>query len=238
MKVNSKYLVAVTILTCCWGCGQNDKKVYDASAIHELDKLTETIGNLSSCSFTTNSHIVENAGAIDQQSDIYFRGADQMYIYSDRNDIRRGFWYDNGKLSILNFDKNEYDEVKVPATIMETIDSVHNRYGIDFPAADFFYPTFTDDLIAQFNVIVLNGSNTIDGADCHEIFATNQNLEVLIYIDKSTNLPKQFEIYHLDEKKGNSYVATFSNWRENPKLPENMFKFSPPSNAAKASIFK
>ncbi len=238
MKIDSKYLIAVAILACCWGCGENNKKVYDASAIQELDKLTETIGNLTSCSFTLNSQLVSSDGTSDRQSDVYFGGENKMYIFSDRNDIRRGFWYDGSKLSVFDFDNKGYDEVNAPRTIMETIDSVHNRYGIDFPAADFFYPTFTDDLMAQFDAIVLNGSKAIDGADCHEIFASNKNLEVFIYIDKSTKLPKQFEIYHLDEKKGNSFVATFSNWKENPNLSANMFKFSPPSNATKSSIFK
>ena len=161
-----------------------------------------------------------------------------MYFYVEREEFRKGFWYDGNQFSVFSYDENQYDVIDAPNTILETIDSLNKKAKIDFPAADFFYPTLTDDLIAQFDTIVVTGTKTIGEVSCLEINATNQNLDVYILIEEETHLPKQLEIYYLGEKTGDSYVATFSNFKTNPNLPDYIFEFSPPANSEKASLFK
>ena len=54
-----------------------------------------------------------------------------------------------------------------------------------------------------------------------------------------SNLPRQLEIYNFGaDGIEKSYVATFSNWREDPKLPAKLFEFSPPENAVESEILK
>ncbi len=241
MKQKLPTIVVLITVVALMSCGENKSGFYDQSAIQALDKLSETIGNLSSASFTINTEIVTNDGATDtivKQSDVYLSGSNQMYVYFSRADVRKGYWYKDAKLSVLDFDHDQYDEVPAPATIMETIDSIHNRYNIDFPAADFLYPTLTDDLMAQFDTIAVLGSKVIDDVSCKEINATNANLDVYMLIDEATNLPKQLEIYHLGERNGETFIATYSNWRTNPNLPDELFEFSPPASSTKTSIFK
>jgi hypothetical protein len=243
MKPKQLNFIFLFLVASLIGCNTANEGLYDEQAIEALDKLSETIGVMKSCSF---SLVIEEVKHVNgelipfyKQNDVYMGGADKMYFYSEKQDSRKGFWYNGSQLAVFLFDKNQYDIVDAPGSILETIDSVNRHYNIDFPAADFFYPTLTDDLIVQFDTIIVLDSRTIDEVSCIEINATNQNLDVYILIDAETYLPKQLEIYYLkEEKKGESYVSTFSNFRYNPDLPDGLFKFSPPSNSVKASLFK
>ena len=61
------------------------------------------------------------------------------------------------------------------------IDTVNKMYGIDFPAADFFYPSFVDDLLAESKTLMYLGMTKVDGKDCYHIAGTalDKNIPVL-----------------------------------------------------------
>jgi hypothetical protein len=232
-------LAAVALLS---GCGESSKGLYDEKAVEAIEKLSSTIGDLQSCSLTVYAELTEpgqNGGKpLIKQSDVYLKGDDHMFIYSVRNNARYGYWFDGSFLSTFHYDENVYDQVQAPPTVLETIDSVHRRYKIDFPSADFWYPTLTEDMINQFDTIVELGSKNVGDVLCKEINAFNQNVDVYILIEESTNLPKQLEIYYLGEKKGQTYFSTFSNWKVNPEIEDEIFKFAPPAGSEQAVIFK
>ncbi|UXP31792.1 DUF2092 domain-containing protein [Reichenbachiella agarivorans] len=240
MKYLSQLLLAISLSIFILSCESGQKELYDEAAINSLDSLTQTIGRLHSVSLTINvqSDKFENGELISKfsQSDVYMRDSNRMYIYTDNELFRKGFWYDGKQLATLLYNENQYDIIDVPNTIIAMIDSTHNHFKLDFPAADFFYPTLTDDLINHFDTIVALGQRQIMKTSYTEINATNANLDVYILIDPNTKLPKQLEIYYLGERKGEKYIATFSNWRTNPHLPESLFMFTPPKDATKETI--
>jgi hypothetical protein len=116
------------------------------------------------------------------------------------------------------------------------IDEMHLNYDFDFPAADFFYPSFTDDIMEQFDSIKFLGSKTIDGEECYHIMATNKDLNVQLWISNKTFLlPKHFVIIYKN-KSNLQYQSTYSNWSLNPNIPSEVFGFLPPPNAKLISI--
>ena len=223
-----------------FGCSANKKGLYEADAINALDDLTEVIGQLKSCSFTLNTSVVraetESTEPVFKTLDLYMRGSNNMYYYSESNNERVGHWYNGEKLAVFNFDNNQYDIMDAPATIMETINLFHKDFKVTFPAADFFYPTLTDDIIQNCDTVIISGTKVIDDVECTEINATNENIDIYILIEKETNLPKALAIYYLGDREGEHFLSLFSNWRKDPNLPDNIFKFSPPENATKISI--
>jgi hypothetical protein len=111
-------------------------------------------------------------------------------------------------------------------------------YNFNFPAADFFYPSFTDDMIEQFTSIKYLGKQFIDGEECYHIMATNKDLNVQLWISNETNfLPKHFVIIYKN-KSNLQYESRFSNWSLNPNIPDSVFDFMPPPNAKLISILK
>ena len=244
--MKSKKLICLTFLCLALvisSCSLESKGYYEDVAVQELDRLTEKIGELNSCSFTLVSSEEKLEGEVNhtlyKETDAYINGSDQMYFYTTDENGRRGVWVNSGELSIFLYDENKYQTKQVPKKLMFVIDSINEHFKFKFPAADFFYPTLTDDLIEFSDSLFLNEDKTIEGQVCKEVFAKSKGKEIFILIDAETNLPKQLEIYTLGVNgTKSSYVATFSNWKVNPILPEKMFAFSPPENAVESEILK
>ena len=214
----------------------------DTTAIMILDKMADMIGELSSCKLTLNSSndiLDVELGPVKyfNTHNIYFKGPDKMLINTKGDKGHSGYWYDGSKLAYYSYSENNYAIIDAPSTIISTIDSINNAYGVDFPAADFFYPTFTDDLINQNDEIIFIGKSNIDGQDCFHIIAKNDYTSTQIWIsDDALFLPLKYVVNYFDNKYSTQYQATFSNWELNPVLPDAMFNFNPPEGANKLTL--
>ena len=218
-----------------FGCN-NQQKEYDSRAVQKLDNLVQTIGDLHSCSYTL--HVLKSKKdesgefeTISNEHDVYMRGPDKMYIYSNGALGRIAYWYDGDSLSYFSFDNNKYKSYKAPGNILSTIDTIHQIYHVDFPAADFFYPTLTDDILNYYDELTYLGETEDEGINTVLIEASNQDEILSIWIESETNLPHRLVI---ESKSGENYDALFSNWRLNPEFNDQMFLFSPPEGSIKA----
>lgn len=212
-------------------CNSSGDGEYDTRAVESLDKLTETIGNLNSLSYTVNSYIVSEKGdEISKESDVYLRDSNKMFIENTGTKGDKSFWYNGEKFAYFLFDRNEYDILDAPGHTLALIDSIHSKYGVYFPAADFLYPTLTDDLIDNYDQLLFFGDEKVNEVDCIALEASNEEQIVQIWIEKETNLPyKMVVISKTNENK--YYEAEYSNWRQNPSLPDIMFEFQAPTGS-------
>jgi hypothetical protein len=216
----------------------------DTVAIMILNKMGTLIGELQSCSFTletSSDEIDVDLGLVKyfKVNQVYMVGPDKMLVNTQGDKGHLGYWYNGERLMYYSYTDNNYGVIDAPPTIMATIDSIHKNYGIDFPAADFFYPTFTDDLIADFDQIIFAGYGQLDGKNCFRIIAKNDNMSVQIWIsDDALFLPTKFVIVYYDIVPNQQFEGTFSDWRLNPDLPNEMFEFTPPPKAVELIILK
>ena len=215
---------------------------YNSAAILLLDRMSDVIGDLQSCSFTLNTaHDVEDVelGLIKNLDlhNVYLVGPDKMLIDSRGEKGHRGFWYNGKQLAYYSYSENNYAVIDAPSTILATIDTVNKTYGIEFPAADFFYPSFTDDLIENNDEIIFVGKSTIDEKDCFHIIAKNKDMSIQIWIsDDALFLPMKMVLVYYDIIPNAQYEATFSDWKMNPELPDAMFEFTIPPDANKLRL--
>lgn len=236
---NIQFSIIILSAIVLFSCSGNKKGLYEEAAINALDDLTEVMGQLKSCSYTLNTSIINSESgteAIYKTHDLYMRGSDKMYYYSESNNERLGHWYNGEELAVFNFGSNKYDIMDAPATIMETIELFNKDFKVTFPAADFFYPSLTDDIIQNCDTVIITGTKVVDEVECIEINATNENVDIYILIEKETSLPKALAMYYMGDREGEHFLSMFSNWRKDPNLPDNMFKFSPPENSTQTSI--
>ena len=150
-----------------------------------------------------------------------------MYVHSVGSKGDRSTWYDGSNLAYFSFDKNTYAIIEAPDNNMKMIEHVNEKYGIDIPAEDLFYPDFTDDILDNYDQVLFLGNETINGLEATSVLASNDNTIVQVWIDNATNLPVKFLI---DSKASSAeyYVASFSNFRVNPDLPDILFETNPP----------
>ena len=241
MKTKS-FLLSLLLFTGISGFSQTAKQI-DSTAIFILDKMSDNIGNLESVTFDINNSVDEldsNGNVITQfsTSTITFSGPDKLLVRTEGTKGKIGFWYDGAYLSFYNFDENNYVTLETPETTIEMIDEMHLNYDFEFPAADFFYPSLTDDILEQFDTIQFLGKKNIHDEDCYHIMASNEKLSIQIWISNKTFLlPKHFVIIYKD-KSNLQYESTFSNWSLNQTIPESAFSFLAPPTANLISILK
>lgn len=215
----------------------------DTTALMVLDHMAENIGALHACSFhlTTMEDAVDpNTHMVTKQldeHDVHLSGADRMQVNSNGDKGHCGYWYDSTQVVYYSYTDNNYGFMPAAGTTIETIDSLHRSYNIDFPAADLFYPTFVDDLVAQSYNISYVGNSTVAGIPCYHISAlgTKQDMELWIAND-GTFLPQLYVI--TDRKDGitSELQGWFTDWQVNPDLPDALFSFVPPPRAQEMLI--
>ncbi|WP_298534348.1 DUF2092 domain-containing protein [uncultured Algibacter sp.] len=237
--------VLILCILCAFslrGISQTSKKI-DSTAIFVLDKMTDIIGNLSSVSFdleTSNDRLDSNKNIIKNysKSTVTFSGPDKLFTRTDGSKGKMGFWYDGSFMTYYNYDENNYVTLEAPETTLEMIDQMHNSYDFKFPAADFFYPDFTDHIMEYFDEVKFLGKKTLSGEECYHIMAINKEMNVQFWISNKTHLlPKHFVIIYKN-KNNMQYESTFSNWSLNPNVPDAVFNFLAPPSAKLISILK
>jgi hypothetical protein len=221
---------------------RSQEKSYDTLAIVVLDHMSAIIGDLNSCRFTLNaeSDVTDpNLGTVTSHevSHIWFSGPDKLLIEAWGGKGHRGYWYNGRTLTWYSFTENNYVIIPVPNRTIAMIDSVHETYGIDFPAADFFYPTLSDDMIDASDQISFQGRTKVGDQTCFQVVATNKEMTVQIWIsDGVMFLPLKMVITYKGKSVNQRYEATFSDWQINPVLPDAMFEFALPPGAHEVSI--
>lgn len=216
-------------------------KKQDSVAILIIDRMSDVIGDLRSCSFhlTTSHDITDTVGVIKKFTsyDVYMGGPDKMLVNAHGWRGHRQFMYNGTNLAYYSFDENNYGILSVPSNVIEMIDSVHHMYDIDFPAADFFYPAFTDDLLEEADSVLFLGMDVIENKEYFHILATSKERTFQFWINNDAyNLPAKFVITEKTKAGNPQYAASFSDWIINPDLPDAMFDFQPPPGAARVRI--
>ena len=213
----------------------------DTVAVMIIDHMASVIGELNSCSFTLNTSVDvrdPDFGLVTQNEtdEVYLAGPNKMHVNFNGDKGHRGFWY-NGSASVFySYDENNYVVIDAPGNIIAMIDTINKNYGIEFPAADFFNPTLTDDMLAIFDDIIFAGKKKLEGRECLLILASNKDMSVQIWLSSDAfMLPQKFIIiYKNDDNK--QYEANFSKWDLNPDIPASVFDFIQPPKARHISI--
>jgi hypothetical protein len=217
--------------------GQSGK--FDSVAIRIIDHMANVIGDMNSCSFRLNTAVdmPETSNELVKyftDYDVYLQGSDKMLINVHGHKGHRNLIYNGVQLAYYSFDENNYALLPAAATTLKTIDSIHAQYGIEFPAADFFYPEFTEDLLENSDSLRFLGIVEIDNKEYFQIIAYGKENNFQFWITNDAfMLPAKFSITYNLQEGHPQYLANFSQWMVNPELPPSMFEFLPPPGAAK-----
>lgn len=213
----------------------------DPVAVLILDKMSDLIGDLQSCSFeiSTRQDVDDpDHGWVTEhyKSTLMFDGPNKMHMHRKGEKGQEGFWYNGEEVSYYSYEQNNFVHIPAPETTLATIDTLNMVYGTEIPAADFFYPAFTDDLLAAFPTILYLGKKLVDGDESFHIKASNDDMEVQFWIsDKAYKLPVRYSIVYKD-RSNMQYESHFTNWDLNPVIPPSLFDFMPPKNAKPIKI--
>jgi hypothetical protein len=214
----------------------------DTVAVSILDRMSAMIGDLSSCSVTIRSNYdigSKDLGLVkhSDEQQLYMQGPDKLMVHSEGDKGSRSFYYDGQTLSYYSLAKNHYGQIPAPPTIMEMIDTVNKRYGIEFPVADFFYPGFVDDILADSKNLAFLGITKVNGKECFHIAGIAKDKTFQFWIaNDAWCLPMKMVIVYTGKEMSPQYEAVLSDWQVNPVLPATLFQFIAPPKATKIKL--
>ncbi len=214
----------------------------DTVAVAILDKMSAIIGQLSSCSVNIRSNYDVNSKELglikhSDEQQLFLHGPNQLLLKSEGDQGSRDFYFDGKTLSYYSMDKNQYGQIEAPVNVIEMIDTVNKLYGIEFPGADFFYPTFVDDILSESKTVVYLGLTKVDGKECYHIAGATQDKTYQFWIsDDAFSLPMKMVIIYTNKDMHPQFEATLSDWQVNPSLPDALFTFTIPHRARKVKL--
>jgi hypothetical protein len=236
------FLSYVLLIIPLLGFTQKQKEI-DSSAIYILDQMSDLIGDLNSVTFktTTSTDKLNDKGLIVTHystSEVSMVGPDKLIAKTRSDKGGHGNWYNGEYLSYYSYAENNYLTLEAPDNIISMVDDMHTRFDFKFPAMDFFYPSFTDDIIESFDTIQYVGKRTIEEEECYQIMAINNEMHVQLWVSEDRNfLPKKMKIIYKNQNNI-QYTTTFTSWVLNPQIPETIFEFLPPPKAKLISILE
>jgi hypothetical protein len=240
--MNKKLLIILLPVILGVGSLEAQTRRIDTVAVGIMDKMSAIIGELASCSVTihTNYDIGSKELGLIKHSDeqkLFLRGPNQLLLKSDGDKGSRDLYFDGKTLSYYSLDKNQYGQIDAPLSLVEMIDTVNKLYGIEFPAADFLYPNFVDDILADSKTLVYLGITRIDGKDCYHIAGTTRDKTYQFWIaDDAFTLPVKMVVIYTAKEMDPQFEASFTDWQVNPGLPDALFTFTVPHRARKVKL--
>ncbi|HLX93024.1 MAG TPA: DUF2092 domain-containing protein [Puia sp.] len=214
----------------------------DTVAVSLLDKMSNMIGSMNSCAVTVNSNydIPSRRLGLIKHSDeeqLFLHGPDKMLVRTEGDKGTRYISYDGKTLTCYSLDRNQYGQVTAPASIVSMIDTINRVYGIDFPAADIFYPSFVDDILADSKGLEYLGLTKVRGMECFHIAGIGKDKTFQFWIaNDAYYLPIKIVIVYTNKPMNPQYEAVLTDWKVNPDLPDALFEFSAPPKAKKIKM--
>lgn len=243
-----KLLTTFLCIFCCTTllpAQQNDttaSRSVDSVAVYLLDHVSKVIGELQSCSYqlTTSVDEVHPAYGLHKEFtdyEVHMSGPDKMLVEEEGHEGKWSYWYNGTTFTYYSYTEDNYAIIDAPSNTVAMIDTLHRMYDIEFPAADFFYPTLTDDILNNFDTLWYLGRKHIEGQECFHILAKSEEMSVQMWLaNDGFTLPVKFAIVYRNQADSPQYEATFSNWQVNPELPPTLFEFVPPPDARLIAI--
>jgi hypothetical protein len=242
--MNRKFLFSLFICGIITTRAAAQKMRIDTIAVAILDRMSAMIGDLSSCHVTVKSNYdirSQHLGLVKHGDDeqLYMQGPDKLLIRSQGDRGDRNIFYNGQMLNYYSVENNRYATLSLSLPIMEMIDTVNKLYGINFPAADFFYPSFVDDLLSESRYLIYLGMTKVDGKDCFHIAGTTADKTYQFWVsDDGLNLPLKMVIVYTNQDMNPQYEAVLSDWQINPVLPAALFEFMVPPKANTMKLAK
>jgi len=214
-----------------------ESSTVDPQAVQALKRMSAYLATLTTFEVRaeTTRDLVTNGGhrvQLGGVSDYKVRRPDAFRIDVATDFRDRSFFFDGKQFTVYAPKLGYYATAAAPPTILQTIDLVEQRYGIDLPLDDLFRwndPASNqgDNLSSGFLV----GTATIDGiATDHYAFRENDR-DWEIWIQQGAQpLPRKLVIIDLSDEARPAYTARLA-WNLKPDIAADAFSFRPGPDA-------
>jgi hypothetical protein len=150
-------------------------------------------------------------------------------INTDRK--QRTIYYNGKTVTLYAPRMHYYATVNAPPTVMQMLDTVSAKYGVELPVADLFLWGTPRDGIDELKQARYIGPSTVDGIQTDQYAFRQAGTDWQIWIEQGSRpLPRRLVITSTDKEGDPQYLATMM-WDLTANTDDANFVFTPPNDA-------
>ncbi|MEQ9618829.1 MAG: DUF2092 domain-containing protein [Deltaproteobacteria bacterium] len=222
----------------------NIKPIVDPSADALLKEMGNTLKSAGELSFNANitfDELLPSGQKIQfgGEASVTVKRPNLLHAVYNGDLHSRKIWYSGDEVTVLNTDDNFYGQLKVPATLDETMDYLMKDYGFTLPLADIVFSDPYGSLMKNVRAGVVVGNSSINGSECRHLAFVEKYIDWQLWVSGGVEkLPCKLVITYKTVPGSPQYTAVFSEWNLGPEGSESIFKPVIPKRAARIDFIK
>jgi hypothetical protein len=150
-------------------------------------------------------------------------------INTDRK--QRTIYYNGKTMTLYAPRMHYYSTVNAPPTVMQMLDTVSAKYGVELPVADLFLWGTPRDGVSDLKQARYIGPSTVDGIQTDQYAFRQEGTDWQIWIEQGSRpLPRRLVITSVDKPEAPQYLAQLM-WDLTANTDDSQFTFEPPKDA-------
>ncbi|MEK1933760.1 MAG: DUF2092 domain-containing protein, partial [Pararhizobium sp.] len=163
------------------------------------------------------------------------RRPDRIALEFIGDDGRHDLFYDGKAASVFFPDSKKYMTIPASGDIPSALDEVADKLDLDFPLGVLFAESPDEVLLGDAMAAWQVGTADIDGVECrHLLFSQKSGIDVELWVEKNdAATPRRLIVTYPLLKGQPRFIAEFTSWKTQPRLPDAQFGFQPPADVKK-----
>ena len=159
------------------------------------------------------------------------RTPDRMRAEINTDRKQRTIYYNGKTMTLYAPRMHYYSTVNAPPTVMQMLDTVKAKYGVELPVADLFLWGTPRDGVSDLTQARYIGPSTVDGIQTDQYAFRQEGTDWQIWIEQGSRpLPRRLVITSVDKPEAPQYLAQLM-WDLTANTDDSQFTFEPPKDA-------
>lgn len=237
-------IAAAAVLACAAAPASAAPPEIAAEADKTLKAMSDYMGGLRSFSvkYDIESEVISTDGQklqFSSSGQIVARRPDRLHVVRNTGYGSGELFIDGRSVSIVGRAKNAYLQFDGPGTIEQAIDALHDKYGLDMPAADLLDAKPYHALVKAVTSGAYHGMAMVGGVVAHHLAFRTKDIDWQIWIQAGpVPLPLKFVITTKWMTAAPQYSVRFRDWQANVEAPDATFRFQPAAGAVRWKSIK
>ena len=143
----------------------------------------------------------------------------------------RTFVYDGKNVSVYTAPEDYAATTPAPATITQMLDTMLQRYGVEFPLLDVIYTAAGGNIAASFVEAGDIGPSRVGGVDCEHLAFRGPRADWQVWVQRGDRpLPLKIVVTTREAPLAPETTALLT-WEVAPSFDPSVFRFTPPPGA-------
>jgi hypothetical protein len=212
--------------------------VMDERAISILKEMSDTLAKAQGFSFSAvSSEVVESPAGewvhVFGTSRVTFQRPGSLVVETGGDLFEQTLYYDGDTATMYARRENLYAQEKISDTVEKMLQQIFEKHGDSFAFADVLHADPYHAMAKQVAVAELVGRSTLNGVPTDHIAFSGSGMQWELWVGVDDKLPRMLGVTFRDIKDSPTNTVSFYDWKLNPQLPAETFRFTPPSGATR-----